>query len=147
MVHDSVHDSVRDLGHLSSKTLDTYHSAEVYYGVMPAGVCAVTLSLLKRAWTTSARPELAGGRIRSGGTPPWLPHLRSILLSLGLCSGLGQGFRVSVAVRQLRSPASCFVPSSLPFFPTYTTATKTEVHGYQGDLVDGRERPVQWFVH
>ena len=71
---------------------------------MPAGVCAITLSLLRRAWTTSARPELAEGRIRPGGTltPPWLPHLCSILLSLGL-RWVGRG-----------SPAP-FRP--LPFFP------------------------------
>ena len=95
------------------------------YGVMPAGVCAVTLSLLKRAWTTSARPELAEGRVHLDGSTPWLPHLCSILVSPGASVGLG------ISVGFGRGPTASFtsfVPSSLPFFPP---ATKSQFNKYR----------------
>ena len=84
---------------------------------------------VKRAWTTSARPELAD-RICLGGSPPWLHHLCSILVSPG--ASVGSGFQWgSVGDRQLRSPAS-FRPS-----PLFSPATKSQFNKYQNGSTVG----------
>ena len=93
-------------------------------GGMPVGVCAITLSLLRRAWTTSARPELAD-RICLGGAP-LLGYLTCARYCCPWDFGRSSGFQWgSVGVRQLRSPAS-FRPLSVISSPRLCHVTLSQ---------------------